>query len=210
MRLALQDEGHEVAEAARAEDGLRIFSADGADVVLVDLMLPDIDGFECCRQLRRTSDVPIIMVTARTDTHDVVAGLEAGADDYVTKPFEMKELSARIRALRRRSRPANAPPSETIVVGDLEIKPDAGVVLRGGKEIHLTRTEFRLLCELATAPQRVFSRELLLERVWGYDYFGDGRIVDVHVRRLRTKIEPDPGQPELLVTVRGLGYKLQP
>ena len=122
----------------------------------------------------------------------------------------MKELSARIRALRRRSRPANAPPSETIVVGDLEIKPDAGVVLRGGKEIHLTRTEFRLLCELATAPQRVFSRELLLERVWGYDYFGDGRIVDVHVRRLRTKIEPDPGQPELLVTVRGLGYKLQP
>jgi len=210
MRLALQDEGHEVAEAARAEDGLRIFSADGADVVLVDLMLPDIDGFECCRQLRRTSDVPIIMVTARTDTHDVVAGLEAGADDYVTKPFEMKELSARIRALRRRSRPANAPPSETIMVGDLEIKPDAGVVLRGGKEIHLTRTEFRLLCELATAPQRVFSRELLLERVWGYDYFGDGRIVDVHVRRLRTKIEPDPGQPELLVTVRGLGYKLQP
>jgi DNA-binding response OmpR family regulator len=210
MRLALQDEGHEVAEAARAEDGLRNFNSDGADVVLVDLMLPDIDGFECCRQLRRTSDVPIIMVTARTDTHDVVAGLEAGADDYVTKPFEMKELSARIRALRRRSRPANAPASETIEVGDLEIKPDAGVVLRAGKEIHLTRTEFRLLCELASAPQRVFSRELLLERVWGYDYFGDGRIVDVHVRRLRTKIEPDPGQPELLVTVRGLGYKLQP
>jgi DNA-binding response OmpR family regulator len=210
MRLALNDEGHEVAEAERAEVGLRMFAADGADVVLVDLMLPDIDGFECCRRLRRTSDVPIIMVTARSDTHDVVAGLEAGADDYVTKPFEMKELSARIRALRRRSRPPNAPASEVIEVGDLEIRPDSGVVLRGGKEIHLTRTEFRLLCELASAPQRVFSRELLLEKVWSYDYFGDGRIVDVHVRRLRTKIEPDPGQPELLVTVRGLGYKLQP
>jgi DNA-binding response OmpR family regulator len=209
MRLALQDEGHDVAEADRAEEGLRIFAADGADVVLVDLMLPDIDGFECTRQLRRVSDVPIIMVTARTDTHDVVAGLEAGADDYVTKPFEMKELSARIRALRRRSRPSSATP-EVLQVGDLEIRPDEGVVMRGGKEIHLTRTEFRLLCELASAPQRVFSRELLLEKVWSYDYFGDGRIVDVHVRRLRTKIEPDPGQPEMLVTVRGLGYKLQP
>ncbi len=209
MRLALQDEGHEVAEADRAEEGLRLFGADGADVVLVDLMLPDIDGFECTRQLRRTSDVPIIIVTARTDTHDVVAGLEAGADDYVTKPFEMKELTARIRALRRRSRPTSATP-EIIQVGDLEIRPDEGVVLRGGRQIHLTRTEFRLLCELASAPQRVFSRELLLEKVWSYDYFGDGRIVDVHVRRLRTKIEPDPGQPELLVTVRGLGYKLQP
>ena len=142
MRLALQDEGHEVAEAARAEDGLRIFSADGADVVLVDLMLPDIDGFECCRQLRRTSDVPIIMVTARTDTHDVVAGLEAGADDYVTKPFEMKELSARIRALRRRSRPANAPPSETIVVGDLEIKPDYPKLIRA-----LEQCEFKSLLQ---------------------------------------------------------------
>jgi two-component system, OmpR family, response regulator MtrA len=209
MRLALQDEGHDVAEADRAEEGLRLFASDGADVVLVDLMLPDIDGFECTRQLRRASDVPIIMVTARTDTHDVVAGLEAGADDYVTKPFEMKELSARIRALRRRSRPTSTTP-EVIHVGDLEIRPDEGVVLRGGKQIHLTRTEFRLLCELASAPQRVFSRELLLEKVWSYDYFGDGRIVDVHVRRLRTKIEPDPGQPELLVTVRGLGYKLQP
>jgi DNA-binding response OmpR family regulator len=209
MRLALQDEGHEVVEADRAEEGLRLFNADGADVVLVDLMLPDIDGFECTRQLRRISDVPIIMVTARTDTHDVVAGLEAGADDYVTKPFEMKELSARIRALRRRSRPSSATP-EVLQVGDLEIRPDEGLVMRGGKEIHLTRTEFRLLCELASAPQRVFSRELLLEKVWSYDYFGDGRIVDVHVRRLRTKIEPDPGQPEMLITVRGLGYKLQP
>ena len=209
MRLALEDEGHEVAESDGGERGLALFGADGADVVLVDLMLPDIDGFECCRQLRRTSDVPIIIVTARADTHEVVAGLEAGADDYVTKPFVMKELAARIRALRRRTRPASAVVG-VIEVRDLELRPDEGVLLRAGSEIHLTRTEFRLLCELAAAPSRVFSREVLLERIWGYDYFGDGRIVDVHIRRLRTKIEVDPSQPELLVTVRGLGYKLQP
>jgi len=209
MRLALEDEGHEVAESDGGERGLALFGAEGADVVLVDLMLPDIDGFECCRQLRRTSDVPIIIVTARADTHEVVAGLEAGADDYVTKPFVMKELAARIRALRRRTRPASAVVG-VIEVRDLELRPDEGVLLRAGSEIHLTRTEFRLLCELAAAPSRVFSREVLLERIWGYDYFGDGRIVDVHIRRLRTKIEVDPSQPELLVTVRGLGYKLQP
>ena len=210
MRLALEDEGHDVVEADTAERGLALFGADGADVVLVDLMLPGIDGFECCRQLRRSSDVPIIIVTARADSHEVVAGLEAGADDYVTKPFVMKELAARIRALRRRTRPATSAAAGVIEVRDLELRPDEGVLLRAGIEIHLTRTEFRLLCELAEAPSRVFSREMLLERIWGYDYFGDGRIVDVHVRRLRTKIEVDPSQPELLVTVRGLGYKLQP
>jgi DNA-binding response OmpR family regulator len=208
-RLALEDEGYEVAEAATAEAGLRLFAA-GADMVLVDLMLPDVDGFECCRAIRRTSDVPIIVVTARTDTHDVVAGLEAGADDYVTKPFEVKELTARIRALRRRARSASATEPDVIEVRGLEIRPESGTVRRDGAEIHLTRTEFRLLCELAAAPDRILSRELLLERVWSYDYFGDGRIVDVHIRRLRTKIETDPGQPELIVTVRGLGYKLQP
>ncbi|ABK53604.1 two component transcriptional regulator, winged helix family [Acidothermus cellulolyticus 11B] len=210
MRLALTDDGHEVIEAPSGAAGLELFGAGGADVVLVDLMLPDIDGFECCRRLRRSSDVPIIMVTARTDTHDVVAGLEAGADDYVTKPFEMKELSARIRALLRRSRSAGGPAGEVIDIQDLEIRPDAGVVRRNGEALHLTRTEFRLLCELASAPDRVYSREQLLERVWGYDYFGDGRIVDVHVRRLRTKIEEDPAHPRILVTVRGLGYKIQP
>lgn len=210
MRLALEDEGHDVVEAGSGQRGLALFDNDGADVVLVDVMLPDIDGFECCRRLRRTSDVPIIIVTARADTHEVVAGLEAGADDYVTKPFVMKELAARIRALRRRTRPASSPVVDAIHVRDLELRPDEGVLIRAGIEIHLTRTEFRLFCELAAAPSRVFSREVLLERIWGYDYFGDGRIVDVHVRRLRTKIEVDPSQPELLVTVRGLGYKLQP
>jgi DNA-binding response OmpR family regulator len=208
MRLALEDEGYAVEEAASGEAALAAVERRPADVVLIDLMLPGIDGFECCRSLRRTSDVPIIMVTARTDTYDVVAGLEAGADDYVTKPFVAKELAARIRALLRRAR-GSEPSSQAFEVGDLEILPLEGVVRRRGDQVHLTRTEFRLLCELASNPGRVFSRELLLERVWGYDYFGDGRLVDVHVRRLRTKVEDDPAHPQHVVTVRGLGYKLQ-
>jgi len=180
-----------------------------ADVVLIDIMLPGVDGFDVCRSLRRSSDVPIIMVTARDDTHDVVAGLEAGADDYLTKPFAPKELSARIRALLRRSRAADHGAAH-MRFGELEIVPDEGVVRRSGNEIHLTRTEFRMLVELASAPGRVFSREGLLEKVWGYGYFGDGRLVDVHIRRLRTKVETDPANPRHVVTVRGLGYKLQP
>jgi DNA-binding response OmpR family regulator len=147
------------------------------------------------------------MVTARADTHDVVAGLEAGADDYVTKPFQPKELSARIRALLRRAR-STEPVRTRLRFGDLEIIPDDGVVRRDGEEIHLTKTEFRLLCELASSSGRVFSREQLLDRIWGYDYFGDGRLVDVHIRRLRTKVERDPAHPQHVVTVRGLGYKL--
>ena len=158
--------------------------------------------------LKGKRDVPIVMVTARADTHDVVAGLEAGADDYLTKPFAPKELSAPIRALMRRARKPESG-NATMRFGDLEIIPDAGVVRRAGTELHLTKTEFRLLCELASSPGRVFSREVLLERVWGYGYFGDGRLVDVHVRRLRTKIESDPANPRHVATVRGLGYKLQ-
>ena len=148
------------------------------------------------------------MVTARNDTHDIVAGLEAGADDYLTKPFAPKELSARIRALLRRTRPSSTPHAR-IALGDLEIVPDEGKVSRGGEEVHLTKTEFRLLCELADNPGKVFSREALLDKVWGYDYFGDGRLVDVHIRRLRTKVEADPANPRHVVTVRGLGYRLQ-
>jgi DNA-binding response OmpR family regulator len=149
------------------------------------------------------------MVTARTDTHDVVAGLEAGADDYVTKPFTAKELAARIRAALRRARGGQ----EATTVwrfDELEIRPDEGVVRVSGAPVSLTRTEFRLLCEMAASPGRVFSREQLLERVWGYGYFGDSRLVDVHVRRLRTKIEPDPSEPRYVATARGLGYKLVP
>jgi DNA-binding response OmpR family regulator len=208
VRMALEDEGWEVDEAESGEDAIELFGKTPADVVLIDLMLPGMDGFELCRSIRKGSDVPILMVTARADTHDVVAGLEAGADDYVTKPFQPKELSARIRALLRRARPAE-PGRAHLRFGDLEIVPDEGVVRRDGDELHLTKTEFRLLCELASAPGRVFSREQLLERVWGYDYFGDGRLVDVHVRRLRTKVETDAANPRHVVTVRGLGYKLQ-
>ncbi len=208
VRMALEDEGWEVAESDNGEDALLMFGQAPSDVVLIDIMLPGIDGFDVCRSIRRVSDVPIVMVTARADTHDVVAGLEAGADDYLTKPFAPKELSARIRALLRRSRSSATGASE-MVFGELEVIPDQGVVRREGNEIHLTKTEFRLLVELASSPGRVFSREELLEKVWGYGYFGDGRLVDVHIRRLRTKIEADPAEPQYVVTVRGLGYKIQ-
>ena len=206
-RLALEDEGYTVDEVGSGEEAVERFEAEPAELVLIDLMLPGMDGFETCRRLRRHSTVPVIMVTARSDTHDVVAGLEAGADDYVTKPFVAKELAARIWALLRRSR-HEGDDSAIIAFGDVEIEPDAGVVRRGGVEVHCTRTEFRLLCELANSPGKVLSREQLLERVWGYDYFGDGRLVDVHVRRLRTKIEADPASPQFILTVRGMGYKL--
>ena len=208
VKLALEDEGWIVDEAESGEAAIDIFKRHPSDVVLIDIMLPGIDGFELCRTIRRTSDVPVVMVTARNDTHDIVAGLEAGADDYLTKPFAPKELSARIRALLRRTRPSSTPHAR-ISLGDLAIVPDEGKVSRGGEEVHLTKTEFRLLCELADNPGKVFSREALLDKVWGYDYFGDGRLVDVHIRRLRTKVEADPANPRHVVTVRGLGYRLQ-
>ncbi len=208
VKLALEDEGWEVEEAANGEDAIAIFNRAPTDVVLIDIMLPGIDGFELCRNLRRSSDVPIVMVTARIDTHDVVAGLEAGADDYLTKPFAPKELSARIRALLRRARPST-PGHSRLVFGDLEIIPDEGKVMLADKELALTKTEFRLLCELAADPGGVFSRESLLDKVWEYGYFGDGRLVDVHIRRLRMKVETDPANPRHVVTVRGLGYRLQ-
>ena len=207
VSLALEEEGWEVKETANGEDALVAFAQNPSDVVLIDIMLPGIDGFEVCRRIRRLGDVPIVMVTARSDSHDVVAGLEAGADDYLRKPFDPKELSARVRALLRRSRPSESP--ARMVVDQLEIIPDEGVVRLAGDEVHLTRTEFRLLVEFASSPGKVMSREDLLERVWARDYFDDERLVDVHVRRLRTKIEPDPANPRYVVTVRGMCYKLQ-
>ncbi|MGD0081788.1 MAG: response regulator transcription factor [Acidimicrobiales bacterium] len=213
MRLSLEDEGYDVEEAGSGEEALeahaRSLVGGGFDLLVIDIMLPGMDGFECCRELRKVSTVPIIMVTALTDTAHVVTGLEAGADDYVTKPFEPKELAARIRALLRRARATDGGPV-SLVFGDLEILREAGVVRSRGEEVHLTRTEFLLLCELAANSGKVLSREQLLERVWSYDYFGDGRLVDVHVRRLRTKIESDPSEPQHVITVRGLGYKLAP
>lgn len=177
------------------------------DIALVDLMLPGVDGFELCRHIRRNSDMPIIMVTARDDTHDVVGGLEAGADDYLTKPFSPKELSARMRALMRRTKvTTNSGVSHT--VGDLEIFPDKGVVNRAGEEVHLTKTEFLLLCELAEAHGDIRSRDELLRSVWGRTEATYGRLVDVHIRRLRVKIEPDPAHPTYVQTARGMGYRL--
>ena len=209
LRMALEEEGYEVSEAGSAEEAIDQFQRQPADVVLVDLMLPGTNGFDLCRELRATSDVPIVIVTARSDTHDVVAGLEAGADDYVVKPFVVKELAARIRSALRRTRRTEGS-TENLLFGDLEIRPDGGTVLVGGTEAPLTKTEFRLLCELAMHPGIVLSREQLLDRVWNYDYFGDGRVVDAHVRRLRTKVEHDPSEPRHIVTVRGLGYRFEP
>jgi DNA-binding response OmpR family regulator len=203
----LVEEGYEVAEADTGEAGLAKLDRQTVDCVLLDVMLPDLDGFEVCRRIRAHSDVPIIMVTARSDSFDVVAGLEAGADDYVTKPFVPKELSARIRAMVRRAQGFATGPSVLSLGGRVEVVPDEGAVRVDGDDVHLTRTEFRLLCELAAAPGRVFSREVLLESVWGYEYLGDSKLVDVHVYRLRSKIEADPSDPQHLVTVRGLGYK---
>ena len=208
LRMALEDEGWSVEEASNGEEAIAAFRRRPADVVLIDIGLPDIDGFELCRLLRRSSSVPIIMITAREDTHDIVAGLEAGADDYLTKPFAPKELSALIRAMLRRVRPA-APALSSLHFNDLEVIPEGGVVLLQGERISLSKTELRLLVELASNPGETVSREQLLESVWGLDYFGDSRLVDVHIRRLRTKIEPDPANPRRILTVRGQGYKLQ-
>ncbi len=205
--VVLEDEGYDVDQAAGSREAISQFERRPADCVLLDVMLPDGNGFDTCRELRSRSKVPIIMVTARADTYDVVAGLEAGADDYLTKPFEMKELAARIRAMLRRARDHDTGPAGIELGGRVEIRPDEGVVRCDGEEVRLTRTEFRLLCELAAKPGRLFSREALLETVWGYEYVGDTKLVDAHVHRLRSKIERDPANPRHVVTVRGLGYK---
>lgn len=208
LRMALEDEGYTTIEAADGTQGLQALAREKPDVVLLDVVLPDTDGFAVCRQIRRSSSLPVIMVTARTDSHDIVAGLESGADDYVTKPLVAKELSARIRALMRRATPTHAELPRRLTFGDLCIGLDDAVVTREGMVVALTRTEFRLLAELASAAGRVLSREELLDLIWGYDYFGDSRIVDVHIRRLRRKVELDPAAPRHVVTARGMGYRL--
>jgi DNA-binding response OmpR family regulator len=209
LTLALREEGFDVTVASNGADALEHLARDAVDVVLLDLMLPDVDGLEVCRKVRQSSDVPLIIVTARSDSHDVVAGLEAGADDYVVKPFVAKVLAARVRALLRRAGTSGDTEPSAITIGPLEIRPTEALVLRDGEAIALTRTEFQLLVELSHRVGEVVSRADLLQRVWGYDYLGDGRLVDVHVRRLRGKVERDPSNPRHLLTVRGLGYKLR-
>lgn len=209
LRLALADEGYQVVQAATGEQALERLDSDAPepDVVLLDLMLPGMDGLQVCTEIRERGNLPIIMVTARTASHEVIAGLEAGADDYVTKPVDAGELGARIRALLRRTKTGDPNLPSVVELGALTVRVAEGRVLRGTTEIPLTKTEFRLLCALATAGGAVVTREQLLERVWEYGYFGDTRLLDVHIRRLRRKIEPDPGQPTHIVTVRGVGYR---
>ena len=211
LRLALEDEGYEVVEAHDGASGLVQFGQCRPDVVLLDLRLPDLSGFEVCKAIRSSSTVPIIMVTAQTEAADMVAGLEAGADDYITKPVVPKVLSARIAAVLRRVSYESAGDQshdEVLRFGDLELRREQGIVTKAGEELSLTRTEFRMLCEFAEHADAVLSRDQLLEHVWGYEYLGDSRLVDAHVRRLRLKIEDTPDDPQRIVTARGLGYRL--
>ena len=206
--LGLEQAGFRVTATGDGRDALLRFRHSPFDLVVLDIMLPSLDGLEVCREIRRESQSPIVMLSARAELHDVVGGLELGADDYVTKPFELPELVARIKAVLRRS--TGSPGDGTIAIDDLEIDAGSFTVRRGGEEIPLTATEFRLLLELARRPKQVFTRELLLELVWNYDYLGDSRLVDVAVQRLRGKIEADPKEPTLIRTVRGVGYRLDP
>ncbi|MBI1376285.1 MAG: response regulator [Frankiales bacterium] len=208
LRVALEDAGYEVLEAETGEQALILAMDEAADVMLVDLRLPGIHGLDVVRTVRGSSRVPIIILTAQTESQDVVAGLEAGADDYVTKPFVTSELLARIGAqLRRSQTPEDS--GGTLECGPLVLSPDVGALYVNGTAIPLTRTEFKVLQELMVARERVLSRDYLLKHVWGYQHAGDGRIVDNLMYRLRNKIEADPAQPEHLVTVRGFGYRLK-
>ena len=203
--LGLEQAGFVVTAAGDGREGLIQFRQGRFDLVVLDVMLPSLDGFEILREIRKDSQAPVVMLTARSDLHDVVVGLELGADDYVTKPFELPELVARIKAVLRRS--TAEPEAGVIAADDLEIDPAAFTVRRHGEEIALTATEFKLLLELARHPKQVFTRDLLLEVVWNYDYLGDSRLVDAAVQRLRAKIEDDPKEPKLIRTVRGVGYR---
>jgi two-component system, OmpR family, response regulator MtrA len=202
--IVLSGEGFDAAYCADGAEALEAFRASKPDLVLLDLMLPGMGGIEVCAAIREESGVPIIMLTAKSDTTDVVKGLESGADDYVVKPFNPKELVARIRT---RLRPATVSPTDVLTVGDITLDVVGHEVRRGDDVINLTPLEFELLLALALKPQQVFSREMLLEQVWGYHYKADTRLVNVHVQRLRAKVEIDPDNPRIVMTVRGVGYR---
>jgi two-component system response regulator MtrA len=204
LTIVLRNEGFESRVCATGDQALGVFRDFRPDVVLLDLMLPGKDGLDVCREIRAESGTPIVMLTAKSDTVDVVLGLESGADDYVVKPFKPKELIARVRA---RVRKYDAEPPESLQVGDLRIDVAGHSVTRDDTVIPLTPLEFDLLVCLARKPWQVFTREVLLEQVWGYRHAADTRLVNVHVQRLRSKIEHDPEHPEIVVTVRGVGYK---
>ncbi len=202
--IVLEAEGFQPIYCADGAQAPEVFRTESPDLILLDLMLPGMDGIEVCRTIRAESDVPIVMLTAKSDTLDVVAGLEAGADDYIAKPFKPKELVARVRARLRRQ---EAPEPERLRIGDLQIDVAGHEVKRGEEVISLTPLEFDLIVALARKPWQVFSREVLLEQVWGYRHAADTRLVNVHVQRLRAKVEKDPEHPEVVVTVRGVGYR---
>jgi two-component system, OmpR family, response regulator MtrA len=207
LGIVLRGEGFDTSFCGDGAQALEAFRSSRPDLVLLDVMLPGKDGIEVCRQIRAESGVPIVMLTAKTDTVDVVLGLESGADDYVVKPFKPKELIARVRARLRRT---GEPAPEVLEVGDLTIDVAGHSVRRDGQVIPLTPLEFDLLVALARKPWQVFTREVLLEQVWGYRHAADTRLVNVHVQRLRSKVERDPERPEIVVTVRGVGYKAGP
>ncbi|ADG87227.1 response regulator transcription factor [Thermobispora bispora] len=209
LSYMLRKEGFEVAVAASGPEALEVFDREGADLVLLDLMLPGLPGTEVCRSLRQRSKVPVIMLTAKDSEIDKIVGLELGADDYVTKPFSSRELVARIRAVLRRRGDAEEPSSSVLAAGPVRMDVDRHVVTVRGEKVQLPLKEFELLEVLLRNAGRVLTRGQLIDRVWGADYVGDTKTLDVHIKRLRAKIEPDPSKPRYILTVRGLGYKFE-
>jgi two-component system, OmpR family, response regulator RegX3 len=210
LSYMLRKEGFEVSVCANGPDGLEEYDRSGADLLLLDLMLPGLSGLEVCRQLRQKSDVPVIMLTAKDAEVDKVVGLEIGADDYVTKPFSARELVARIRAVLRRRGETDELPTAVLESGPVRMDVDRHVVTVNGQGTPMPLKEFELLEFLLRNSGRVLTRGQLIDRIWGSDYVGDTKTLDVHVKRLRAKLEPDPGRPRYLLTVRGLGYKFEP
>ena len=207
LAFNLQREGYDTIAAYDGAEGLRCALEEAPDLILLDVMLPKMDGFEVCRQVREQKDTPIIMLTAREEETDKVTGLELGADDYITKPFSMRELMARVKANMRRIYSGEEKEKPAASEGDgLRVSKDNGMVYKNGRPLELSAREFDILCFLSAAPGRVFSREELMEQVWGYDYYGDLRAVDVAIRRLREKVEDQPASPKYIITKRGMGY----